>query len=227
MSESWRDRTWSIRNWRGVVWPELGVHPPPLQISGRQLSSVEDQPLLGPPQQPGSQEAGSFQRSVVWVCLCFRNRELTFISLKHPISNTLQSALSFVKTHFAVCFYSTQQAPCRNLSLPSTSPQSRWLSPAAIHYPTPVPEGWSRGLKAAAPGRAVAGLSPADWSAASRHQPGSLTAQPGSQATPRAKVSPPLLPSALGAHQQAAATGSKSLEGLPENSGCVSTVPSP
>lgn len=110
---------------------------------------------------------------------------------------------------------------------PPRPPQSRWLSPAAIHYPTPVPERWSRGLQAAAPGRAVAGLSPADWSAASRHQPGSLTAPPGSQATLRAKVSPSLLPSALGAPQQGAATGSKSLEGLPENSGWVSTVPSP
>lgn len=43
-------------------------------------------PLLGPQQQPGSREAGSFQRSVVWVCLCFCNWELRCISLKHPIS---------------------------------------------------------------------------------------------------------------------------------------------
>lgn len=107
------------------------------QLSGGPAPGTPPSSLLRPPQQPGSQEAGSFQRSVVWVCLCFRNRELTFISLKHPISNTLQSALSFVKTHFAVCFYSTRQAPCRNLSLPSTSPPVKVAVTSC--YPLPHP----------------------------------------------------------------------------------------
>lgn len=94
----------AARSWREMGWQEVeGVHPLPPGFQKLLLRSAlgppwrpeapeemlrehPPSPLLGPQQQPGSREAGSFQRSVVWVCLCFCNRELRFISLKHPIS---------------------------------------------------------------------------------------------------------------------------------------------
>lgn len=92
----------AARNWREMGWRRGRGVSPPLRFREAASASCceparaprcpEDapehppSPLLGPQQQPGSREAGSFQRSVVWVCLCFCSRELRFISLKHPIS---------------------------------------------------------------------------------------------------------------------------------------------
>lgn len=90
-------------SWREVRWPgaRRGASPPST------FPEATSQPSRGParcPVPPGTLrnstprpswalssslaagKAGSFQRSVVWVCLCFCNWELRFISLKHPIS---------------------------------------------------------------------------------------------------------------------------------------------
>lgn len=77
--------------------------------------------------------------AVVWACLRFCSPELRFISLKHPLAR--HSAICSVrrKTHLAVCFRGTWQAPCGGCPSP-TRLQSWWLSP-------PSPPAWRVALQ--------------------------------------------------------------------------------